>query len=367
MLNKVSLIICVTFLFSYSIFSQNVFVGKVMEVVDGRTAIFVTKGVSTMILLNNIEVPETEQELSKTVKDHFSVLTLNKDARFVVTSQFSKGYNGKLFIGENEINKQMLRDGAAWFNVPECESDPNSNEYIELEKLAKTEKRGVWSVEGLKPAWVFREEKYAKEIERKNLERKKATETAMLKKPPTAVVWGEITGTRTTVTNRGSTINSKNGSSGDAGETLTKKSYDRLHKVAGLGADIADDFASSLNSTNKVYNYTYLKESVNAIDDGIYNIRRSFEKPQNLQLLENIQNTVSDINLILNILGKTDKVYYRDDIISLANRYSVSPVVAANGEKVILKQMILSSMFGSIKNDFTNLQLNVSLSKIEDN
>jgi hypothetical protein len=67
---------------------------------------------------------------------------------------------GRLFIGDVEINKQMLRDGAAWFNDPE--SDGWGREYQEIETLAKNEKRGVWGVEGLKPAWEFRAQEYAK-------------------------------------------------------------------------------------------------------------------------------------------------------------------------------------------------------------
>jgi len=65
-INKLFLAIFLCILFTISVFSQNTFTGKVTEVIDGRTAVFTTStGIKTRILLNNIEVPEPEQQLSK--------------------------------------------------------------------------------------------------------------------------------------------------------------------------------------------------------------------------------------------------------------------------------------------------------------
>jgi hypothetical protein len=55
----------------------------------------------------------------------------------------------------------MLRDGAAWYSTS-TESAILASEqqiYQESEASAKSEKRGVWGIPGLKPAWEFRIDK----------------------------------------------------------------------------------------------------------------------------------------------------------------------------------------------------------------
>lgn len=197
MLKKSSLLLGVLFLFSVNLLAQEVFNGKITGVIDGRTAIFTTQtGNKITILMDNIEVPDPEQLLSKVVKEHLEKLTLNKDARFVAQSTYSQGFIGKLFIGDIEINQQMLRDGAAWYNLPEKEFAADRKQYQELENLAKSEKLGVWGIVGLKPSWEFRTERYDKEIAAKNLKIKKATEKAMADRASTQAKWAEMPETK---------------------------------------------------------------------------------------------------------------------------------------------------------------------------
>ena len=55
----------------------------------------------------------------------------------------------------------MLRDGAAWYALPEksAQDKTEGEEYLSIEAQARTEKRGVWGVENLKAAWEFRAER----------------------------------------------------------------------------------------------------------------------------------------------------------------------------------------------------------------
>lgn len=149
--------------FSVSIFAQS-YTGKITKVIDGRTAILSFSDSNQInILLQYIEVPEPEQQLSKVVKDHLEKFVLNKTVRFVFGKNYSQGWIGILFVGDTDINKQMLRDGAAWFDTPE---NGSYFEYQEVEILAKNERRGVWGIEGLEPAWKFRAEQYQKNTEK---------------------------------------------------------------------------------------------------------------------------------------------------------------------------------------------------------
>lgn len=67
----------------------------------------------------------------------------------------------------------MLRDGAAWYALPEKNGqDAREREaYQMMETQAKTEKRGVWSIENNKPAWEFRAEMQARALEEERIKR----------------------------------------------------------------------------------------------------------------------------------------------------------------------------------------------------
>lgn len=187
MLKKFSIIFSII-LFSISARSQT-FDGKITQVIGGRTAVLTAQnGNKTTILLEYLEVPEPEQQLSKTVKEHLEKLVLNKDVRFVSARAYSEGLIGSLFLGDIEINLQMLRDGAAWYDLPQNKTA--NSEYQKMEALARAEKLGVWAVEGLKPAWEFREERYQKKIEAERAADKAAQSKSA--KNQTETIWAEI-------------------------------------------------------------------------------------------------------------------------------------------------------------------------------
>lgn len=166
-----------------SAFAQSRFYGTVTEIVDGRTIIVEPQPqVKIKIQLQYIEVPEAEQKLHAVVKNHLTNLILNKYVEFK-----PKNLNettqpiGQVLLNGVDISQQMLRDGAAWYAVPEknLQNEVESKIYRKYEALAKNEKRGVWSVEGLKPAWEFRAEK----AEQKRLEEKARLEEIAKNRP----------------------------------------------------------------------------------------------------------------------------------------------------------------------------------------
>ncbi|MCB1025189.1 MAG: thermonuclease family protein, partial [Acidobacteria bacterium] len=149
-----------------SVSGQSRFNGTVTQILDGKTiAIEPQPGVRITFELQSIEVPEPEQQLHATVIDHLSKLALNQSVSFDANSLSSQKLIGRVFLNGVDLSQQMIRDGAAWHVSGGRGGTLSSVEkiYQENEALAKTEKRGVWSVEDLKPAWEFRAEKAEKE------------------------------------------------------------------------------------------------------------------------------------------------------------------------------------------------------------
>lgn len=159
---------------SQTSFSQRKLSGKVVEVIDGKTAVIeIAANRKLTVILQYIEIPEPEQSFRGTVKDHLEKILLGKNALFIPKGMTTASTVSQVFVDGVDVSQQMLRDGAAWYAMPE-KSGQNAAEseiYRSNEAQAKTEKRGVWSDEKLKPAWEFRAEKEA---------RRKAEEIALL-------------------------------------------------------------------------------------------------------------------------------------------------------------------------------------------
>ncbi len=145
--------------------SQSTLTGRVVEVLDGKTVVVEVSTGKLKAELQYVEVPEPEQPLSNMVREHLERLVLNKEVTFR-SSGFAPGKTfGQLYVNSTDIALQMLRDGAAWHISPE-KSGQDSNEsdaYEYHQTQARLEKRGVWGVAGMKPAWEFRAEKFQRE------------------------------------------------------------------------------------------------------------------------------------------------------------------------------------------------------------
>ncbi len=157
---KFFLLILLTLTLTFSAFSQRRFGGKVVEVIDGKTAVVqMSNGGKLTIILQYIEIPEPDQPLHQIVKDHLQKLVLNQYVEINPRGLSGNATTvGQIFLKDVDISRQMLRDGAAWFAVLENggQSPSESANYQSHESQAKAEKRGVWGIEGMKPAWEFR-------------------------------------------------------------------------------------------------------------------------------------------------------------------------------------------------------------------
>lgn len=152
-------------------FSQRKFAGRVTEVIDGKTVVIEMETGKLTAVLQYIEIPEPEQPLFGTVRDHLKKLVLGRYVDFQPQAVMPIKTLGQLYADGVDIAQQMLRDGAAWhINADQSGQDTKGNSvYQYSQDQAKSEKRGVWSVENMKPAWQFRADK--KEIARLSEER----------------------------------------------------------------------------------------------------------------------------------------------------------------------------------------------------
>jgi endonuclease YncB( thermonuclease family) len=153
--------------------AQNKFYGKVIEVADGRTIVIEPQPkVLIRLELQYIEIPEAEQELHAVVKDHLTKIALGQTVEFEPKSMNGTRTVGQVFLKGVDLSLRMLRDGAAWYAVPEQKFQDRieSESYLGNERLARDEKRGVWSVPALRPAWEFRAEK-AEKLRQEELKR----------------------------------------------------------------------------------------------------------------------------------------------------------------------------------------------------
>jgi endonuclease YncB( thermonuclease family) len=151
-------------LFAQVFLGQQRMVGKVVDVTNGKTVVIeLSDGKKITAELEYVEIPEPEQPFSQVIKEHLKNLALGKNVELVAKVILPKHVIGKVFLGDVNLSQQLLRDGAAWYAVLEKERQETfeRQNYQLVESQAKLEKRGIWGIADLKPAWVFRAEKEA--------------------------------------------------------------------------------------------------------------------------------------------------------------------------------------------------------------
>ncbi len=180
---KTLLLIFFALVLTQTAFSQLRHGGRAVEVVDGKTIVIETPTRNRVtIVLQFIEIPEAEQPLYQTVREHLQAMVLGKNVEYIPRGLTRMKAIGQVFLNRVDLSQQLLRDGAAWYSLPEKDSqEASEREFYQLnEGQAKLEKRGIWGIESLKPAWEFRAEK--EEI-RKQQERAKLEEVTTQNKP----------------------------------------------------------------------------------------------------------------------------------------------------------------------------------------
>ncbi len=202
-------IVIVLVLTAISAYPQRKFGGRVVEVVDGKTCVIQFGNRQVTAVLQYIEIPEPEQPLYQTVKEHLQKLILERQVEFLPRIVMKDKTVGQLLVKGVDVSQQMLRDGAAWYSIPEKSGQDEAEGlvYQDNETQAKAEKRGVWSISNLKPSWEFRAEQaalqrqkeeeavknaaFVREMQSRN---KKVAQRQQVKTVPQVEMWADVGG-----------------------------------------------------------------------------------------------------------------------------------------------------------------------------
>lgn len=200
-------IVIVLILTAISAYPQRKFSGRVVEVIDGKTCVIEMPVGRLTAVLQYIEIPEPEQPLYQTVKDHLQKLILDKTVEFLPRGVMKDRTVGQILVKGVDVSQQMLRDGAAWYAMPEKsgQDETESLVYLDNEKQAKAEKRGVWGVKNLKPSWEFRAEQSALEQQKqqeairsatfvREMQNRNKTLAQRQKPAPQVEMWADVGG-----------------------------------------------------------------------------------------------------------------------------------------------------------------------------
>lgn len=174
-LKPIAFIIVVLVLTAVTSYPQRKFNGVVTKVLDGKTCVIAVPGGEITAVLQYVEIPEPEQQLRDTVKDHLTRLVLDKPVEFLPRTVLRDRTVGQLLSNGVDVSQQMLRDGAAWLQpIEDSGQDALENaEYKDNQAQARSEKRGIWGVENLLSPWEYRAEqqRIAEQRQRDEIER----------------------------------------------------------------------------------------------------------------------------------------------------------------------------------------------------
>ena len=137
------LILITLFLFSFALLSAEIR-GKVVGVSDGDTITVLDEldQGTFRIRLDKIDAPEKKQAFGIRSKHYLSGLIFGRKVtvRFKTVDRYGR-IVGVVFCNGVEINLQMVQNGFAW-HYGHFDKTPA---YIEAEKQAREEKKGLWA------------------------------------------------------------------------------------------------------------------------------------------------------------------------------------------------------------------------------
>ncbi len=134
--------------------NEEVLRGKVVSVADGDTVTILTENDEQIrIRLYGIDAPEKGQDFSNKSRQFLNDLCYGK-----IVSIEKKGIDqyervlGIVYIGELNLNKEMVRNGLAWYYdhyVKDADMEA-------LEHAARKQKLNIWSMKNPTPPYEFR-------------------------------------------------------------------------------------------------------------------------------------------------------------------------------------------------------------------
>lgn len=149
------LVLCIGFFLAGGLQAETV-VGRVVGVTDGDTFTLLTEDHQQLkIRVAEIDAPERGQPYGTRSRQALAALIFGKDVRVEVQVVDNHGrLVGRPFVDETDICARMIESGAAWV----YRSYSEDVALYELERQARAESKGVWSLPEYDrvPPWEWR-------------------------------------------------------------------------------------------------------------------------------------------------------------------------------------------------------------------
>ena len=133
------------------------FTGRVTEVIDGDSLIFVHDADREHIGLYAIDCPEFSQPFGPEAKEATAAWVLDQQVAVKPWGgpDFYTGHlTGKVVLPDGRnLSRELVKVGLAWWD----RDYPDETELAELEAQARAAKRGLWADPDPTPPWEFRE------------------------------------------------------------------------------------------------------------------------------------------------------------------------------------------------------------------
>ena len=134
------LILCI--LLNHYVFAED-FTGKVISITDGDTVTVLTDNKQIKVRLAEIDTPEKNQPYGKNAKKALSDFIFGKivQIKFETIDRYGRTI-GKIFLDNQNINKEMVKLGHAWVYIHYA----RDKTLFALEKEARENQLGLWAL-----------------------------------------------------------------------------------------------------------------------------------------------------------------------------------------------------------------------------
>jgi endonuclease YncB( thermonuclease family) len=157
--------------------------GKVIEVNSGDVITIFNLNRPVRVKLLGIDAPEMDQAFGDVAKNHLSDLVFDKGVLVQYSGIGADGsITGRVLLNDADIGAQMVRDGAAWFDLKNSDrlAVMDRDVYQQSEQAARSERRGLWQQANPISPWDFVK---AQELKTHPVSSLKATESSTRVKP----------------------------------------------------------------------------------------------------------------------------------------------------------------------------------------
>jgi micrococcal nuclease len=132
--------------------------GKVIEVNSGDVITIFNLNRPVRVKLLGVDAPEMNQAFGDVAKKHLYDLVFDKGVLVNYSGiAADKSLTGRVSLNDVDIGAQMIRDGAAWFDLNNMDrlSASDREVYQQSEQAARSEKRGLWQQANPVAPWEF--------------------------------------------------------------------------------------------------------------------------------------------------------------------------------------------------------------------